>query len=180
MPFPYSADNSDSLCSVRQLRPRPVGISRLLKLLLIYLEFRLNVRQQHNADLKFPNSQELMPFSAIVFGTALPDSSIRSRSRHDSSHLNVNVNLESERHPGITRTNASSDLESEYDMEAQGKKAQGEKDLFSPYFSPLENRKQMLLHVQEPEELHRKGVFDFWKGWYTPAFLVGCQLIYHV
>lgn len=134
------------------------------KILLIYLQFRLNIRQQHNLDHKYMKSQELMPLSAIVFGTAVPSPSLRSRSRHNISNLDVDVISRSEHNPGIP--DIIIDTESEYDTEAQSQKIQDEKDPYSPFFSPLENRKQMgmLLHVQEPEEYHKKGFFHFWKG----------------
>ncbi len=125
------------------------------------------MRQKRSAGLKNVDPQELTPLSAIVFVNE-PPPSIRSRTRRDASDLGVHIIPGSEHNSQLPRIIVD-DSVSEYDVEAQGKKAQGEIDPFSPFYSPLETRKQMgaLLQVQEPEQL-KGGFFDFWKCGCTP------------
>lgn len=105
-------------------------------------------------ELKFP--------SGIAFGKSIPIASIRVRSGRDvSKDIDMSVTHGSSQDPGRS---TNSDPEADYDIEAYGK--QEHVGLYSPYYSPLEAKRQVntLLQMEELEEMSEEDRLGYWRG----------------
>ncbi|KAF9445079.1 hypothetical protein P691DRAFT_777823 [Macrolepiota fuliginosa MF-IS2] len=120
----------------------------------------VNARRQLNADLT--ETEDLKSQSTIVFPRLTSTPSIRSRSRRNNSHIGTSIRPDAQ---NSRSTVAGSDSGSDYDVEAQAHNTT-HADPHSPYYSPLEARKQLepLLQVQEPLKMGGRSWMASWKA----------------
>ncbi|KAF9443603.1 hypothetical protein P691DRAFT_778777 [Macrolepiota fuliginosa MF-IS2] len=128
----------------------------------------MNLRRKLNDDLVDRRCSG--PLSEIVFNNLTP-AHMRTRCKRKTTHIG-SLNVATRPHTRhLMSAITSSDSESDYDVEAQNRNlgTPNEVNLYSPYYSPLEARKQMgslFPHsiVREPEEMNEGSWMSFWKA----------------
>ncbi|KAF9445081.1 hypothetical protein P691DRAFT_762818 [Macrolepiota fuliginosa MF-IS2] len=126
----------------------------------------VNVRQRLNTDLTDPHSSKSQ--SAIMFPRLISTSSMRARTRWDTSQIGTPVVVFGSKARNSRSMIAGLGSGPDHDVEAQDGDSPTHLDAYSPYYSPLEARKQLgpLLQAQEPEEVDERftGLMTFWKA----------------